>query len=287
MKKILLVTRPIAPPWDEASKNFAYNLAMNLPDFEFGLLTNGTLTDLPDNIKQYPIYTSNKNNFIQKLRLIMNLRKISRQFEIVHCLFTPTKASSFLLSNLLSNKKSKTIQTIATLREDLFCDCEIKKLIFADTIVTYSEYAKNKLNDRGFGNAKQIYPGIDLEEYQEKERKNELARKYNFSGSDFIINFTGEYSRLGAIDDVVNSFMGISGRIENAKLSLAVRVKNNKDAEKKAEIMERLKKAGLSGRAVFHDDGSYKMSDIYNLCDISVFPVREMKGKFDAPLAVI
>ena len=29
-KKILFVSRPIAPPWDEASKNFAYNLAKEI-----------------------------------------------------------------------------------------------------------------------------------------------------------------------------------------------------------------------------------------------------------------
>ncbi len=37
----------------------------------------------------------------------------------------------------------------------------------------------------------------------------------------------------------------------------------------------------------FHDDGNYAMSDIYNLCDLSLFPVRNMQGKFDIPLAVI
>ena len=29
------------------------------------------------------------------------------------------------------------------------------------------------------------------------------------------------------------------------------------------------------------------MPDIYNLCDISIFPVQNMVGKFDVPLAVI
>ena len=37
----------------------------------------------------------------------------------------------------------------------------------------------------------------------------------------------------------------------------------------------------------FIDDGSYTMEDIYNLCDISIFPARTMAGKFDIPLAVI
>jgi glycosyltransferase involved in cell wall biosynthesis len=37
----------------------------------------------------------------------------------------------------------------------------------------------------------------------------------------------------------------------------------------------------------FHDDGAYEMPEIYNLCDISIFPVQNMQGKFDVPLAVI
>ena len=38
---------------------------------------------------------------------------------------------------------------------------------------------------------------------------------------------------------------------------------------------------------VFSDDGQYLMPAVYNLCDISLFPVSDMKGKFDVPLAVI
>lgn len=285
LKKILLVTRPIAPPWDEASKNFAFNLAANLPDFEFGLLTNGALENLSMNIKQHPIYSSNKNNFAQKLRLIINLRKIARDYDIIHCLFTPTKLNSHLLKTLLRGKR--VIQTIATLREDLFCDCEIKKLMFGNLLVTYSDYSKNKLAGLGFGNVEKVYPGIDLEEYIRREKNHELLSRYGFNENDFIINFTGEYSRLGAIDDVVDSFIEISKKIENAKLSLAVRIKNEKDAVKKSLILEKLKSAGLLDKTAFHDDATYRMSDVYNVCDISLFPVREMKGKFDVPLAVI
>ena len=40
-------------------------------------------------------------------------------------------------------------------------------------------------------------------------------------------------------------------------------------------------------KVAFHDDGNYKMSVIFNVCDISLFPVRNMQGKFDIPLAVI
>jgi glycosyltransferase involved in cell wall biosynthesis len=109
----------------------------------------------------------------------------------------------------------------------------------------------------------------------------------NFKKDDFIINFTGEYVRLGAMDTVIDSFIQVSKEIPQARLSLAVRVKNEKDARKKEEVIERLKKENILEKVSFHDSGVYKMSDIYNLSDISIFPVSDMKGKFDVPLAVI
>jgi glycosyltransferase involved in cell wall biosynthesis len=289
-KKILLITRPIAPPWDEASKNFAYYLAKNVSGFDFGLLTNGILSGMPENIRQIAIYTANNFSYFQKIRLIKNLRKFKNDFDILHYIFTPTKQNTFLLNHFVNYKKNpniKTIQTIATLREDLYSAKELKSLLFGDLIITYSDYAKNKLNALEMNNVKRVYPGIDLREYQKKEKDPDLMKKYNLANSDFIINFTGEYVRLGAIDDVIDSFVEIAKKIPEAKLSLAVRIKNDKDAQKKKEVVEKLRKNNLLEKSAFHDDGNYQMADIYNLCDVSLFPVREMKGKFDIPLAVV
>jgi len=286
VRKILLVTRPIAPPWDEASKNFAYNLAINLPDFEFGLLTNGILENLPENIQQHPIYTSNKNNFVQKLKLIVNLRKIAKNYDIIHCLFTPTRLNSFLLSNLLSNKK--TIQTIATLREDLFSGQEVKGLMFGNLLATYSDYAKNKLNTLGFNNIKRIYPGIDLDYFSPASKDVELLKKYDLKADDFVVTFPGEYTRLGAIDDIsdmIFRYLNIFKQ-NNIKFILACRLKNSADILKKEEIMERIKSCGAAGTVIFINTFS-EMPKLYNLTDAIIFPAREMHGKFDVPLAVI
>lgn len=287
MKKILLVTRPISPPWDEASKNFAFYLAKNTRLFQLGLLTNGILPDLPENIKQLPIYQSNHFGLWQKCQLLFKLKKFKKEFDVLHYLFTPTRLNSFWLKKLAENSSVKTIQTVATLREDLYTDEKIKSLLFGDWIITYSDYAKNKLHQLGFNNVERIYPGIDLMEYKKKEKDPKLMAKYGFLNDDFIINFTGEYSRLNAIDDVIAAFMEIAPKIPQAKLSLAVRIKNAKDQAKKMSVWEKLKNANLLDRVAFHDDGTYLMSDIYNLCDISIFPVQNMQGKFDIPLAVI
>lgn len=298
-KKILLITRPIAPPWDEASKNFAYNLAMNLPDFEFGLLTNGILENLPENIVQYPIYTSNKLNNFQRVRLL-KLIQIKDRFDVLHIMLTPNKLNSFCFKNFIVGKKHKTIQTIATLREDFLQDGDYKKILFADKIITYSKYAENKLNDLGFNNAKpctepssgtrvkQIYPGIDLDYYSPAPKDEELLKKYELKADDFVVTFPGEYTRLGAIDDIsdmIFRYLNIF-RQNSIKFILACRLKNSADILKKEEIMERIKSCGAANTVIFINTFS-EMPKLYNLSDIIIFPVREMHGKFDVPLAAI
>ncbi|HHE46046.1 MAG TPA: hypothetical protein ENL05_01735 [Candidatus Moranbacteria bacterium] len=193
MKKVLLITRPIAPPWDEASKNFAYTLAKKITGLELGVLTCGYVSSLPKNVRQHSIYTSNNFSYLQKVRLVKNIRKIQKNYDILHYLFTSAKLNSFLIKNFLRPKKNiQSVQTVATLREDLYSKDEIKKMLFGDMIVTYSDYSKNKLKKLGFENVERIYPGIDLEKYKNKPKNSELMRQKEIASSDFVINFTGE-----------------------------------------------------------------------------------------------
>ena len=140
LKKILLITRPIAPPWDEASKIFAYYLAKTSKKFDFSVLTPGYIDSLPKNINQIPLYTNNSLNlgWSQRLRL-MKLVLLVKKFDIAHFMLTPNKINAFAFKNFLSSKHTKTVQTVATLREDLFDDNDFKKIIFADLIITYSD----------------------------------------------------------------------------------------------------------------------------------------------------
>jgi len=291
-KKILYVSRPITPPWDEASKNFAYNLAKGVSSIdsslEVHLMTSLILPELSQNIIQEKIYKFSQKDYklSDKIRAIFFQYRNRESFDIKHYFFTPTPESSNLIKNFLKGN-AKTIQTVATIREDIFTDNQIEEMMFGDAIITYSNYAKEKLEKLGLKNVSKIYPGIDLDDYFPREKSASELEKANFKKEDFIINFSGEYIRLGAMDTVIDGFIEVSRKIPEARLSLAVRVKNEKDALKKEEVIAKLQKENILDKVSFHDSGSYKMSDIYNLSDISIFPVSNMQGKFDIPLAVI
>ena len=291
MKKILLVTRPICPPWDEASKNFAYYLAKNVSGFDFGLLTKGFVENLPDSVRQLAIYTSNNFSYFQKLRLIGNLRKFKNNFDVLHFLFTPTKQNTFLINHFVNYKKNKnirTIQTIATLREDLYPDNSLKNLIFGDLVITYSEYAKSKLNSLGFNNVKKVYPGIDVNLYYPAPKNLGLLRNLGINNDDFVVTFPGEFTRLGAIDDIIDMAINHLEELKKKKIKiiLACRTKNRKDFEKREKIKDLLRKKNMQADILLPDTFE-TMEGVFNSSDVVIFPVRNMHGKFDVPLAVI
>ena len=286
-KKILLITRPIAPPWDEASKNFAYYLAKNIAAVEINLLTNGLVADLPLNVRQRPIYTSNHLSWMQRARLL-KLMRIKKDFDIMHFMLTPNKLNAFGFKTFVKNKKARTIQTIATLREDLFKDSDYAEMLFADLIITYSDYAKNKLNDLGFKNVKRVYPGIDLKHYSPQEKDLTAMRELGLGEKDFVVTFPGEYVRLGATDDIVNFIIEQADifRKKNIKIILSFRLKNDPAAIAKKEwVVQEFTKKGVLDRVVFVE--IFPMDKLYNLSDVIIFPVRNMHGKFDMPLAVV
>ena len=290
-KNILLVTRPICPPWDEASKNFAYFLAKSISRFRFYLLTHGHLEDLPDNVIEESIYGSAHFSYREKLSLMGFLYKVQNKVDILHFLFTPTKANAFFAKYLVGygkNSRTRKIQTVATLREDLYSDRELKKLIFGDLIITYSDHAKQKLNSLGFENVERIYPGVDIEKYSPKEKDTQIMKQFDIHEKDLVITYPGEYTRLNATDSIVEVLIKNkeSVRALNIKFIFACRIKNEPDQDKKNEIDQLFQKEGIAQNIVYTDTFP-DMEKIFNLSDIVVFPVQDMRGKFDVPLAVI
>lgn len=298
-KKILLATRPIVPPWDEASKNFAYFLAKNIKNakLEIHLLTPKKAPslekDLSSNIIQKPIYSQTDFSragypLSQKLLLTHYLFTHTSDYDIVHYLFTPTILNAIIIkfSNWLQRKTFKTIQTIATLREDLHTPDQWKRMFFADKLVTYSDYSKNRLEKAGFQNITRIYPGIDLNLYAPKPKNEEALKHFALTSNDFVVMYPGEYVRLGATDMLVDMLIKYCHSHKNILFIFGCRVKNDADQKKKDAIVAQLTQAKVIDRVRFTDTWK-DMPTLYNLSDIVVFPVENMRGKFDVPLAII
>ncbi|MEK9151106.1 MAG: glycosyltransferase family 4 protein [Patescibacteria group bacterium] len=288
-KNILLATRPLVPPWDEASKNFAYFLGKEIRDNELTLLTTKeSLTGLPASVRQESIFSSGHFSLKAKYELLRYLRKARGQFDVTHYLFTPTKQNTGLIRWLARPTHGKTVQTVATLRDDLYSPEELRQLLFADRIVTYTDRSKQTLEHLGFRNVTRIYPGVDLERYQPQPKNQEILTRLGFAAEHFIVVYPGEYVRLGATDMLTEAFVDFFKKHPGTDIRFvfACRVKNDADAKKKEEVRKRFADADLLGYVAFSDTIS-DMPALYNSSDLVVFPVENLRGKFDVPLVII
>lgn len=287
-KKILLATRPLVPPWDEASKNFAYFLGKTVHDHALTLLTTQTpLVGLPESVHQEPIFRSGHFDIGAKLSLFSYLRTARKEFDITHYLFTPTKQNTRLI-RWFARPSGKTLQTVATLRDDLYSPRALKSLLFADHTIVYTDRSKEKLTALGFAHVTRIYPGIDLEHFSPQPKNQALLTGLGLTPEHFVVIYPGEYVRLGATDMLTETFLRYFQEHPetNLRFVFACRIKNEADRKKKEEVHQKFAKAELLDYIAFSDTIT-DMVGLYNTADVVIFPVGNLRGKFDVPLVII
>ena len=114
MKEILLISRSIEPPWDEASRNFVRSIAANLDGYNFHLVTgmNGSSINRK-NVFDNRIYTKRELDLSQKIRLASTLFSMRDRFDIYHFCFVPERFSSLYIRKIMPHNSDKLkIQTI-------------------------------------------------------------------------------------------------------------------------------------------------------------------------------
>src|SRR3989344_3493795 len=187
-KKLVFITRPIAPPWDEGSKNFTLSLAkkIRLPYLKPSILTTQKkIKSLPSYIKQVPLYNSSKLTFINKLKLFFFLLKTDAQ--IIHCIFVATPITSVILRCIFLFNKVKKIQTAVAF--DTNSSFILRLLLYGDYIICLSKTTVEKIKKTGTSNVIAIPPGVDTTLYVPGKKKN-------------IIAFLGELYRMKSFDIV-------------------------------------------------------------------------------------
>jgi glycosyltransferase involved in cell wall biosynthesis len=184
--------------------------------------------------------------------------------------------------------RKRVVQTIATVRDDLYDRATLEKMYFGSTLVTYSVWAQHKLAQMGFSEVDQIYPGIDLAKFSPTQKDVTLMKKWGYTENDIIVTYPGEFTRLGATDLIIDAFTEIWRDPANAHIKYLCncRIKNEADEKKKQAVITQLEKMRYRDRVIFTDTFA-DMNAIYNLSDMIIFPVTTMRGKFDVPLAMI
>jgi len=277
---VLLVTRPLAYPWNEGSKNLAYNLAKNLRDHNVHILVRKNFNErIGKNVILHKIYPNkHKHNvsYIEKLKLFFFLLMV-KDIDVYHFIYTPENYSSVINNLLMKIKSRKSIQTIPTKLKKIS-----NKLFFADNVVAISDFTKNLLLKHKINNVIKINTGIDTNHFKPFERK-ELIKKYNVKNK-FVMLFPIDLEK-GRGSRVILKIIRDISNLKNVLFIVSYR------STKKAILEERylksiLIKLGLSRKVMFIKDPK-DVRDLINISNVVIYPIVNHYEKHEIPMILL
>lgn len=286
LKDILMVSKPIAPPWQDSNKNLTKNIITYADNFNFHILTpKGYQFDKPNVISE-DIYQSTGDYapaLQQNIQALFFLINESKKIDLFHYFFTPNPKTSVVLKQFNKFKKRPSIQTVTSFPAEIK---DAGQLFFADKIVTLSDHSAKKLQDLELHNIQRIYPGLDMKEIDDYNPYSLDFRKENNLLENYLIMFAGDYEFSEANKAIVECIPPIVSKYPNAKFIFACRNKTDKAKNIETEVKQHTINLGIDKYVMFLGTVD-NMLDVIRNIDICLFPVKSLYAKMDIPLVLL
>jgi len=287
---ILYVTRPLVPPWNEGSIKLTWQLTAGMGCCQAHLLTAKGVS-VPSSfahIKWQRPYTDRHLNIQQKFRLLKYLWRLPEPIDILHFFFVPTMTTSVLLAYLTQRSGIPSVQTVPSLPRVTLSMSEAKHIFFADKIVTHTAETAVFLRNLGLKNVSHINVGIDVARYTPPPDFNRsiLRKQLNLPQKGVLALYAGEYTRLGAVDQLRRIMPLVIDRCQEVHFVFACRILQSTDAGIKADLQKWVEMKGWSDRVRFLGEVP-DFPALLHASDLFLFPATDMTGKIDTPLTLL
>lgn len=284
--KILMLSRPVTPPWDEASKNLVYNLCLYIEKFQFYIPSvKGSKFGINrKNVHSENVYSNTRFGTLQKTRLFLKLARRKPSVDVYHFLFTTSPLNSFLIRLIGRNFPCK-VQSLPHVHHPVLMKQFKPNLFYGDYLIVSSKFSKNFLEEHGLHNVYHIYPGIDLEKFKPGE-KNMTLKKAFCAPDDFVILYVGGYGKNEAVENVLCITAQVCKTLKGVKFIFACRVRNRSDKKAEGRFKRRAKEIDIDGKISFFNCYD-NMAELINISDVCMYPFKQNTVKTDIPVVLL
>ncbi|MBK8215693.1 MAG: glycosyltransferase family 4 protein [Myxococcales bacterium] len=291
--RVLFVSKPIAPPWHDGSKNLVRDVAENLVDAVPTVMTTEAFSeanDLRPFVRVEPVYREG-GGFSPAL--FANARVLSRLLrgephDLWHFVFAPNPASS--AAALFAKRfrralgfRGPVVQTIASAPRSFD---GVARLVFGDRVVALSEWTRGRLVGAGVKGVpiEVIPPCARAPEVPAEADVEALRQKHGLFGK--VVLYPGDIEHSRGARNVVSAFPGMLSRHPDVTLVLACRKKTPRAEGAERELSDAIARAGLSSKVRFVGEVA-SMPTLLAASDVVAFPVDDLYGKVDVPLVLL
>ena len=280
-----MVSKPVAPPWNDSSKNLVKDLARAGNRYNYRVMTPRGFSLDAAHVTSEPIYGDGGAHtpaLTQNLRVLGRLLR-SNTSALAHFFFAPNPKSSAAARLALFVRPRPSVQTVCSIPARLE---SARWVLFADRIVVLSRHTHDAFVAAGVDSARLtvIPPGIALGAPLSDDRRAEIRRRHDLPSDHQVVIYPGDYQFSNAADTVAKAAIHL-GR-KNTTLIFACRIKQDASRVEEARIKRLLGEAGLGTAVRFYNQVD-DILDLVGASDLCLLPAESLYAKMDLPLVLI
>lgn len=284
MARVLLVSKPLVPPWNDSSKNLARDVATGLARHTPVVLGDGSEGWAPPRGQVEPVYRDRGRfapGMSAQLRVLGRLA-LGSKVDLWHFFFAPNPKSSAAARACATLRRAPTVQTVCSRPRDMG---RARSLLFADLTVVLSRATLEDLCDAGVPPSRlaHIPPAVPPLSALDRAQREDARRRLSLPLEAPLVVFPGDLELGDGAARIVEAFPRAP---KDAILVMACRPKTQgaKDAER--ALRERASALGIAGRLVWIGETPH-IHALLGAADVVALPSADLFAKMDLPLVLI
>jgi glycosyltransferase involved in cell wall biosynthesis len=282
---VLMVSKPVAPPWNDSSKNLVKDLAQAGRDFTYRVMTPKGYELAGYNVRSEPIY-SDHGRYTPPVR--QNLRVFARLLRrddshVTHFFFAPNPKTAVAAKVGLLARPRRTVQTVCSIPLSFERPA---RLLFAERVITLSQSTRERIAATGFPEQRltHIPPAIDVPSPLSEQLRQSTRRHYRIPADHIAVVYAGDYQFSRAAETVAKAACKL--RDEPISWVFACRIKQPASRDNERTIDAILSNGGVRSKALLLNEVP-DMLTLLGACDVCTLPTASLYAKMDIPLVLL
>jgi len=280
-----MVSKPVAPPWNDSSKNLVKDLALAGERFSYRVLTPESFRLPGEGVFSEPIYRRRGRYTPAIADNLLVARRLLRQdgTALTHFFFAPNPRASLAARICLRWQRRVTVQTVCSIPSSFDTP---GKLLFARRVVVLSQHTLQRFIEAGVDARRLVHipPGIRIPAHPTAESRLRLRREQGLPAHRPVIIYPGDYQFSKAAE----TFARITPLLADLRplFIFACRPKQEASLQEERRISDLLKQQGTFNQVRMQGEVE-GILDLLAASDLCVLPAESLYAKMDLPLVLL
>ncbi len=285
--RVLFISKPVVPPWNDGSKCLVRDVASHLTVAEPTVMVAPAGPSLGPRVRREPVYGASSRFAPTDNALVLNRLLFGDPLDLWHFVFAPNAASSAAAQLAVRTRRSrgwkgKVVQTVAS-RPKSFEGRGVQALFFGDRIVALSEWTRVRLLRARVRDAIiRVIPPCAADPVV-KEPAGLVRERYDL-GSGPVVLYPGDLHVSSGASMVAAAASDVLRTVPGARFVFACRPKGHDTSEREAGLRAALRGLDAFVRILGEVDD---MPSLLAAADVVAFPADDLYGKVDLPIVLL